>query len=219
MKLRTHHLRPGGVMFYFFLYDVVTTSLLFGWILYSNWRNGISRGDWRYDTSLYFTKVALGLLSTPYVVFMIPVVTNWLTNTRPTAYDKAGNCVPKLPAEVVNQRFEEEQAAENKERAARFAEGKATYSDKWVKMLGTYDDDQLLEEELQEELGLGSGELAGRRKEMKEAEQRNASAKQVMSEDELTLTLTLTLNLEPNPNPSPSPSPNPNPNPNPLARP
>jgi len=184
MKLRTHHLRPGGVMFYFFLYDVVTTSLLFGWILYSNWRNGISRGDWRYDTSLYFTKVALGLLSTPYVVFMIPVVTNWLTNTRPTAYDKAGNCVPKLPAEVVNQRFEEEQAAENKERAARFAEGKATYSDKWVKMLGTYDDDQLLEEELQEELGLGSGELAGRRKEMKEAEQRNASAKQVMSADE-----------------------------------
>jgi hypothetical protein len=36
-------------------------------------------------------QVALGLLSTPYVVFMIPVVTNWLTNTRPTAYDKAGD--------------------------------------------------------------------------------------------------------------------------------
>ena len=101
----------------------------------------------------------------------------------------------------VTQRKAEKQAAENKERAARFAEGKATYSDKWVKMLGTYDDDQLLEEELQEELGLGSGELAGRRKEMKEAEQRNASAKQVMSEDELTLTLTLTLNLDPHPNP------------------
>ena len=58
MRLRKHHLRPGGVMIYFFVYDVITTSLLFGWILYSNWRNGISRGDWRYDTSLYFTKVA-----------------------------------------------------------------------------------------------------------------------------------------------------------------
>ena len=92
--------------------------------------------------------------------------------------------MPKLPAEVVNQRFEEQQASENKARAGRFAEGTATCSDKWVKMLGTYDDDQLLEEELQEELGLGSGELAARRKEMKQAEQRNASAKQVMSEDE-----------------------------------
>ena len=49
MRLRTHHLRPGGVMIYFFLYDVVTTSLLFGWILFSNWRNDISRGDWRYE--------------------------------------------------------------------------------------------------------------------------------------------------------------------------
>ena len=63
LRLRTHHLRPGGVLFYFFLYDLLTTSLLFAWVLSSNWRNGISRGDWRYNTSLYFTKVALGLLS------------------------------------------------------------------------------------------------------------------------------------------------------------
>jgi len=184
MRLHKRSLRPGGVMIYFFVYDVVTTSLLFGWILYSNWRNGISRGDWRYATSLYFTKVALGLLSTPYVVFMIPVVTNWLTTTRPTAYDKAGKCVPKLPAQAVNHRFEEKQASENKARAERFAEGTATCSDRWVKMLGTYDDDQLLEEELQEELGLGSGELAARKKAKKEAEQLNASAKKVMNEDE-----------------------------------
>ena len=61
LRLRTHHLRPGGVLFYFFLYDLLTTSLLFAWVLSSNWRNGISRGDWRYNTSLYFTKVALGL--------------------------------------------------------------------------------------------------------------------------------------------------------------
>ena len=132
-------------------------------------------------------QVALGLLSTPYVVFMIPVVTNWLTTTRPTAYDKAGKCVPKLPPQAVNQRFEEQQASENKARAERFAEGTSTCSDKWVKMLGTYDDDQLLEEELQEELGLGSGELAERKKAMKEAEQLNASAKKVMNEDELAM--------------------------------
>ena len=127
--------------------------------------------------------MALGLLSTPYVVFLIPVVSTWLTHTRPTAYDKAGNCVPKLPAAVVSQRFEEGQAEDNKERARRFAEGAATCSDNWVKMLGTYDDDQLLEEELQEELGLSSGGLAERRKREADA-RRTSSAKKVMSEDE-----------------------------------
>ena len=127
--------------------------------------------------------MALGLLSAPYVVFMIPVVTNWLTNTRPTAYDKAGNCVPMLPIKSINERFEEQQAAETRARAARFAEGTATCSDNWVRMLGTYDDvDQEMEEELQEELGLGSGELGARRKQKKAAE--FAGAKKVMSADE-----------------------------------
>ena len=61
--------------------------------------------------------------------------------------------------------------------------GTATCSDQWVRMLGTYDDvDQEMEEELQEELGLGSGELEARRKQKKAAE--FAGAKKVMSADE-----------------------------------
>ena len=72
MRLHKRSLRPGGVMIYFFVYDVVTTSLLFGWILYSNWRNGISRGDWRYATSLYFTKVAT--IYTLYLIHLIHLI-------------------------------------------------------------------------------------------------------------------------------------------------
>jgi len=52
----------------------------------------------------------MGLLSAPYLVFMVPVVSTWLTHTRKTAYDKAGNCVPLLDGGTVSKRFAKNQA-------------------------------------------------------------------------------------------------------------
>lgn len=43
---------------------------------------------------LFFSKWIYGMLSFPFIIFNIPIFLNVLTRSRPTCYDKKGNCVP-----------------------------------------------------------------------------------------------------------------------------
>ena len=72
-RLRKHHLRAGGVMNYFFAYDLVSMGLLFWYAYYGLDSQGIHHGDWRFATTLYFTRMAMGLLSAPFLVFKVPL--------------------------------------------------------------------------------------------------------------------------------------------------
>jgi hypothetical protein len=184
MRLRKHHQRPGGVMFYFFLYDVISSFLIFFAITYALSSQGIHRGDWRYACSLYFLKVAMGLLSAPYLVFMVPVVSTWLTHTRKTAYDKAGNCVPLLDGGTVSKRFAKNQAEQEEARLRRKAEGRMTCADKWVETLGTYNEEEIALDQLEDSGQISASEARARRKAQAEKDKELAAAKKVMTEDE-----------------------------------
>eukprot|EP00908_Phaeocystis_cordata_P021921 Transcript_433.p1 GENE.Transcript_433~~Transcript_433.p1 ORF type:complete len:830 (-),score=446.03 Transcript_433:210-2699(-) len=184
MRLRKHHQRPGGVMFYFFLYDVISSTLIFFAITYALSSQGIHRGDWRYACSLYFLKVAMGLLSAPYLVFMVPVVSTWLTHTRKTAYDKAGDCVPLLDGGTVSKRFAKNQAEQREARLRRKAEGRMTCADKWVETLGTYNEEEIALDQLEDSGQISASEARARKKAQAEKEKELAAAKKVMTEDE-----------------------------------
>ena len=48
--------------------------------------------------SVYFCQVLYGLLSFPFLVFSVPLMTTLLTRTRDTKYDQYGRCVPDIPS-------------------------------------------------------------------------------------------------------------------------
>jgi len=45
---------------------------------------------------MYFVKTLYGILSFPFIVFVIPYMTFLFTRARATGYDVYGNCVPKV---------------------------------------------------------------------------------------------------------------------------
>ncbi len=48
--------------------------------------------------SIYFCQTIYGLLSFPFLIFSIPMVTTLLCKTRDTKYDRFGRCVPDIPS-------------------------------------------------------------------------------------------------------------------------
>lgn len=48
--------------------------------------------------SIYFCQIMYGLLSFPFLVFSIPMMTVILTKSRETTYDSFGRCVPNIPS-------------------------------------------------------------------------------------------------------------------------
>ena len=87
----------------------------------------------------------------------MPLVNTWLTHARPTAYDKAGQCVSLLPGSETSRRFAERQAELLEAREVRLVEGNPTCQDRWENCIGTYDDD---EEELIKQGTNGASEVA-----------------------------------------------------------
>lgn len=45
---------------------------------------------------MYLVKTMYGILSFPFIVFIIPFMTFLFTRARETGYDEYGNCVPKI---------------------------------------------------------------------------------------------------------------------------
>jgi hypothetical protein len=43
---------------------------------------------------MFLAKTIYGLLSLPFMVFIVPSITYLVTASRDTGYDKYGNCVP-----------------------------------------------------------------------------------------------------------------------------
>ena len=49
--------------------------------------------DWQLRATLFWLKALFGLLSMPFLVFKIPVLSTLLMQVRPTGYDKKGRVV------------------------------------------------------------------------------------------------------------------------------
>jgi len=79
--------------------------------------------NWRVDATLYFAKMMIGLTSLPFLVFKLPLITDALTHTRKTGYDRSGACVAMLPAGERKRRFKEAFMEACKAQAERKEEG------------------------------------------------------------------------------------------------
>lgn len=72
----------------------VTTLLLFTRPYDVLEAGAFSRHEWLFKQDVFWLKTIYGLASLPFVVFLIPVVSNVLLHVRPTGYNRAGVCVP-----------------------------------------------------------------------------------------------------------------------------
>jgi len=93
----------GGVMSYFLIWDLGILISLFVWIM--SHTKHYAWDSWQISTSLYFIKMVYGLSAFPFLLFKLPLITDALTHTRTTAYDRSGACVAKTPSAEVKRRF------------------------------------------------------------------------------------------------------------------
>jgi hypothetical protein len=98
----------GGRLKLFMIYDFITFVLCIGLFLYLALSNGGNKEIWQYKvviihdlyilkSAMYLVKTIYGILSFPFLIFVIPTIQYLLTNSRDTGYDKYGQCVPQVP--------------------------------------------------------------------------------------------------------------------------
>ena len=66
---------------------------------------GYDTAEWQVRTSLYFSKVMLGLASFPFLIFQVPMLSNALVHVRKTGYDRAGKVVALLSEREMGNKF------------------------------------------------------------------------------------------------------------------
>lgn len=99
----TYRQDAGGYLRRMVAYDVLCFLLVCGWVGgYGQYASAFTlRSDvphWQFRATCFFAKTAYGLLSFPFIAFVIPPLNAILTHAKPTAYDQAGNAVPLLNA-------------------------------------------------------------------------------------------------------------------------
>jgi hypothetical protein len=100
----------GGVMTYFLYWDLIMFALIQTFVFFHVKPHVIADGwspNWRVDATLYFSKMLIGLCSLPFLVFKLPLITDALTHTRKTGYDRSGACVAMIPGKERKRRFAE----------------------------------------------------------------------------------------------------------------
>lgn len=77
--------------------------------------------------SIYFCQTVYGLLSFPFLIFSVPMVTTLLCKTRDTKYDKFGRCVPDIPSlyQIKEKEKRRNEEIERKKRERASAQSKA----------------------------------------------------------------------------------------------
>ena len=103
----------GGRLKYWLTFDTLIFLLAAGLVGITVAVKGaaVLEADWKFRQLLYWSKVMYGLLSTPYLLFSLPLATRLITHARPTGYDKRGRlrpCKARAGAAVQNNKEEEE---------------------------------------------------------------------------------------------------------------
>lgn len=86
----------GGKLRSWLIFDTVIFLLAAGCVILIVALKGaaVLSIDWKFRQTLYWAKVLYGLLSTPYMLFKLPLAPRLITHARPTGYDKAGRLRP-----------------------------------------------------------------------------------------------------------------------------
>jgi len=129
----------GGVMTYFLYWDLfVFTSVTIYAVLHAS---PFENDEWQVSCTLFFMKVIIGLGCLPFIVFKLPLITDALTHTRKTGYDRSGACVAMIPSAEIKKRFASAYMTQLLNRddsnfIAKEKDCKEKISDKWDTMLG-----------------------------------------------------------------------------------
>jgi len=96
----------GGVLHPWIVYDLRCVSACLLWAAADAWRHGVGTEAfgaeaWQFRATLWWCKTLYGLLSMPFVIFLLPGLGNALTHARPTGYNRSGKCTRRL---TVNER-------------------------------------------------------------------------------------------------------------------
>jgi hypothetical protein len=70
--------------------------------------------EWQFKADIYWLKTLYGLLSFPFAIFILPGLSNVLLHVRPTAYNRAGQCVPVVDALKEAKKKKKEEEKNNK---------------------------------------------------------------------------------------------------------
>lgn len=118
--------RRGGRLSKFMCWELMITIISVGLFvaLFLILQSGSNLVSLR--SSIFLVKTVYGLLSFPFIIFVIPQLMILLARTRETKYNKHGRCVPYLPsvmaAQKKKERLEREKAERKLEREKRKAE-------------------------------------------------------------------------------------------------
>ncbi|KAL4446868.1 hypothetical protein ABPG74_014840 [Tetrahymena malaccensis] len=85
----------GGHMKFLIIWDIVMFSLSFSFFYYNFQKEDRTNFEEAKGT-IYFSKWLYAILSFPFLLFSIPLISSLLSRARPTAYDEFGNTVPVL---------------------------------------------------------------------------------------------------------------------------
>lgn len=94
--------RERGRLLYMLKYDLCVFCLLSTLFVASTarrawmfWDIPLSDWEWQIRADMYWLKTLYGLLSAPFVVFVLPIFAQVLLHLRPTGYTPDGRCVPQ----------------------------------------------------------------------------------------------------------------------------
>jgi len=93
----------GGYLPYIMKYDMLCFGLTFALFILAitvrayrvegpNWNTY----QWKFHADLYWLRVFYGLLNFPFIIFILPFVSDFLLHLKPTGYNRAGECVPMV---------------------------------------------------------------------------------------------------------------------------
>jgi len=172
--------RPGGALIYFVIWDICAFFIAWISILPFLYREVQIEhidtfdelfSDWRARTGVYFLKTLIALLAFPFLIFTLPLMQGWLTHVKPTGYDKAGNCVPKLSSSDIKAKFRErylqysiETADRPKPKPMSSADWYAEFDGVWDRTIGVD-----AEREMELDTSLGTAEKEGNQASVVEA--------------------------------------------------
>lgn len=103
------HQIKGGRLKYFMIYDlicfiisVVTYILFYHFYFITHNDLGLIELFYKSGSLVYFAKVLYGILSLPFIIFIVPFFVRMFTNAIPTGYDEYGNVVPMISKMKIN---------------------------------------------------------------------------------------------------------------------
>lgn len=120
--------KRGGRLRVFLVYDTIVFCFCLALTLavaYGTRVGPVGSLAWRQrmDETVYWTKTIYGLMSFPFMFFMVPLLGSLFTHTLPSGYTPYGKCVPVLDSQLMARKAEERRTEREMRHAERYLRG------------------------------------------------------------------------------------------------